>query len=134
MGRPMRWLKEAEVIAFHDQQLVNYGGMPGLRDQGLLQSALASAQTAYGYGVTDLAELAAKLAFRLITNHPFFDGNKRTAVVASLVLLRLNKRSFSAPEAQMAATMIDVAAGEVTEEELVQFYQKLTSLIILPAG
>jgi death on curing protein len=127
MGRRVRWLKQAEVIAFHDQQLYNYGGMPGLRDQGLLESALASAQTAYGYGVTDLGELAAKLAFRLITNHPFFDGNKRTATVASLVFLRLNKRTFSAPEAQVTTVMRDVAAGDMSEEELVQFYQKFTS-------
>jgi death on curing protein len=127
MGRRVRWLKQAEVIAFHDQQLYNYGGMPGLRDQGLLESALASAQTAYGYGVTDLGELAAKLAFRLITNHPFFDGNKRTATVASLVFLRLNKRTFSAPEAQVTTVMMDVAAGDMSEEELVQFYQKFTS-------
>jgi death on curing protein len=127
MGRRIRWLKEAEVLAIHDQQLLNYGGMPGLRDSGLLQSALANPPTAYGYGVIDLAELAAKLAFRLISNHPFFDGNKRTALVASVVFLYLNKRSFNAPEAQMVNAMINVATGEMTEEDLVGFYQKFTS-------
>jgi death on curing protein len=127
MGRRISWLKEAEVLAIHDQQLLNYGGMPGLRDSGLLQSALANPPTAYGYGVIDLAELAAKLAFRLISNHPFFDGNKRTALVASVVFLHLNKRSFNAPEAQMVNAMINVATGEMTEEDLVGFYQKFTS-------
>ena len=127
MGRTIRWLKEAEILAIHDQQLLNYGGMPGLRDSGLLQSALASPRTAYGYGVTELAHLAAKLAFGLISNHPFFDGNKRTALVASVVFLRLNRRTFNAPEAQMVTTLVNVAAGDMSEQELLDFYQKFTS-------
>ena len=77
--RKIRWLSVREVYAFHDLALSEHGGMPGLRDVGLLESAVLWQKTAYEYGTGGLAELAAKLAFGLVSNQTFFDGNKRTA-------------------------------------------------------
>jgi death-on-curing protein len=122
----IRWLTVREVHAFHDMALSEHGGMPGLRDPGLLESAVLRLQIAYGYGVTDLAELAAKLAFGLLSNYAFFDGNKRTALISSLVFLRLNGRQFTIGEAEIAMLLIATANGEITEEELVHWYKQKT--------
>jgi death-on-curing protein len=124
MARRIRWLSVSEVHAFHDLQLAEHGGLPGLRDAGLLESAVLRPQNAYEYGTTDLAELAAKLAFGLISNHPFFDGNKRTALVASVVFLRLNGKGFAASEHEAAVVMIDTAARNISEEQLVRWYHQ----------
>ena len=126
MAANIRSLTVREVNAFHDMALSEHGGMPGLRDPGLLESAVLRPQIAYGYGVTDLAELAAKLAFGLLSNHAFFDGNKRTALISSLVFLRLNGQQFTIGEAEIAMLLIATANGEITEEELVHWYKQKT--------
>ena len=126
MAANIRSLTVREVNAFHDMALNENGGMPGLRDPGLLESAVLRPQIAYGYGVTDLAELAAKLAFGLLSNHAFFDGNKRTALISSLVFLRLNGQQFTIGGAEVATLLIATANGEITEEELVHWYKQKT--------
>ena len=124
MARGIRWLIVREVHAFHDLALAEHGGMPGLRDAGLLESAVLRPRTAYEYGVTDLAELAAKLAFGIVSNHAFFDGNKRTALIASLTFLRLNGVKFTAEESEIAGLLIDTANKELSEEELIHWYKQ----------
>ena len=83
-------------------------------------------KTAYEYGTSDLAELVAKLAFGLVSNHPFFDGNKRTALLASLTFLRLNGKKFNASESEIAALLIDTANHELSENELIHWFKQRT--------
>ena len=113
----IRRLSVREVYAFHDLALSEHGGMPGLRDAGLLESAVLRPKTAYAYGTSDLAELAAKLAFGLVSNHAFFDGKKRTALLASPTFLRLNGKKFTTSESEIAALLIDTANHELSENE-----------------
>ena len=126
MAAKIRWLSVREVSAFHDLALREHGGMPGLRDAGLLESAVLRPKTAYQYGTSDLAELAAKLAFGLVSNHAFFDGNKRTALLASLTFLRLNGKKFTASESEIAALLIDTANHELSENELINWFKQRT--------
>ena len=126
MASKIRWLSVREVYAFHDLALSEHGGMPGLRDAGLLESAVLRPKTAYEYGTSDLAELAAKLAFGLVSNHAFFDGNKRTALLASLTFLRLNGKKFTASESEIAALLIDTANHEFSEKELIHWFKQRT--------
>jgi death-on-curing protein len=126
MASKIRWLTVREVHAFHDSVLSDHGGMPGLRDSGLLDSAVSRARLAYDYGVTDLSELAAKLAFGIISNHAFFDGNKRTALLASVTFLLLNHKRFTATESEAVSLMLDVANRELSEEELIDWYKRRT--------
>jgi death-on-curing protein len=126
MATTIRWLTVREVHAFHDLAISEHGGMPGLRDAGLLESAVNRPRTAYEYGVTDLADLAAKLAFGLVSNHAFFDGNKRTALLASVTFLRLNGMNFTADESEIAALLIDAANDELSEEALMRWYRQRT--------
>jgi death-on-curing protein len=126
MAAKIRWLSVREVHAFHDLALSQYGGMPGLRDAGLLESAVFRPRTAHEYGVTDLAELAAKLALGIVSNHAFFDGNKRTALLASLTFLALNGKRFTADEIEIAGLLIDTANREISEEVLIRWYKQRT--------
>ena len=126
MAAKIRWLSVREVYAFHDMALSQHGGMSGLRDAGLLESAVLRPRTDYEYGTNDLAELAAKLAFGLISNHAFFDGNKRTSLLASLTFLRLNGKKFTASESEMAALLIDTANHELSETDLIHWFKQRT--------
>src|ERR1700726_2191845 len=123
MAAKIRCLSVREAYAFHDLALSEHGGMPGLRDAGL---AVLRPKTAYEYGTSDLAELAANLAFGLVSNHAFFDGNKRTALLASLTFLRLNGKKFTASESEIAALLIDTANHELSENELIQWFKQQT--------
>lgn len=120
MSEP-RWLSEQQVIRIHDQQLAIHGGPPGLRNAGLLGSAVARPCHTWAHGVEDLADLAAAYAFGLSANHPFVDGNKRTALVTLVTFLRLNRVPFHADEYEAAAAMIALAAGEIEEEGLARW-------------
>jgi death on curing protein len=127
MPAKIRWLSLREVHAYHDLALSEHGGMPGLRDPGLLESAVFRPKTAYEYGTRDLAELAAKLAFGLVSNHAFFDGSNRTALLASLTFLRLNGKKFTGNESEIAALLIAAANRELSEEELIHWFKQRTS-------
>ena len=115
------WLSIDLIIAIHDEQLEQFGGPSGLRDRGLLESALARPLNQYAYGKDDLAALAAAYGFGLAKNHPFVDGNERTALLAIVTFLGLNGREFTASEAEAAVTMLGVASGEIDEEELARW-------------
>ncbi|MGH8306925.1 MAG: type II toxin-antitoxin system death-on-curing family toxin [Gammaproteobacteria bacterium] len=113
------WLEKALVIAIHDRQLAEFGGSDGLRDTTLLESALARPQQLYAYGdpPPDLAQLAASLAFGLARNHPFVDGNKRTAYVAYRTFLVLNGAELEATDEDKYLTMLALAEGKLSEKE-----------------
>ena len=120
-----RWVAESVVYAIHDEQIAEHGGLPGLRDQALLQSALARPQQLDAYGNDpDLAGLAAAYAAGIARNHPFLDGNKRTAiVVAGGVFMPLNGYELVADNAEVVRTMLGVADGQISEAELAAWFR-----------
>jgi death-on-curing protein len=111
------WLSKAVILAIHDEQLAEHGGGEGVRDDGLLDAALARPRNRLAYdAAADLAALAAADAFGLARNHPFIDGNKRTAFVAVELFLDLNGMSLAASDADCVLTMLRLAAGEIEED------------------
>lgn len=121
--REWRWLSEEAVLAFHDAQLVEHGGAAGTRDLGALQSALARPLNLIGYSDPDAAALAAAYAFGIARNHPFTDGNKRTAAVAALTFLFLNGIEFEIGEAELVVMVLALAAGELSEEAVAAWFR-----------
>ena len=109
------WISADVILAIHDEQLVEHGGRPGLRDAGLLESALGRPQHLAAYGNPDTAALAAAYGFGLAKNHAFVDGNKRTAFVAVELFLALNGQCLVSDDADCVLTMLAVAAGELDE-------------------
>jgi death-on-curing protein len=109
------WLEKALVLAIHDRQIAEHGGSAGVRDEGLLESALARPQQSHAYGdpAPDLADLAAALAYGLARNHPFLDGNKRTAHVAYRTFLALNGAELAATDEEKYVTMLALAEGKL---------------------
>jgi death-on-curing protein len=120
MSEPI-WLDVREVIDMHAEQLEMFGGPEGIRDQGMLESAIARPLNRWHYGETDLAVLAAAYAFGLAKNHPFVDGNKRIAFHAMMVFLRSNGVAFAPEPAHATAIILSLAAGEVSEESLTRW-------------
>ncbi len=115
------WIEVALIYATHDEQLVEHGGGVGVRDAGLLESALARPQQLAHYGSPDAADLAASYGYGLSRNHPFVDGNKRTAFVATELFLALNGFDLMASDADCVLTMLDVAAGQIEEAAFAQW-------------
>lgn len=111
------WIEEAVVWAVHEAQLAEHGGSAGIRDSGLLASALARPLNLAAYGNPDGAALAAAYGYGLARNHPFIDGNKRTAFVCVELFLALNGSSLSADDANCVATMLALAAGDLAEAD-----------------
>jgi death-on-curing protein len=114
------WVREDVVLAIHLRQLAEHGGGEGLRDEGLLQSALARPQNLLAYSVPspDLASLAAAYAYGIARNHPFVDGNKRTALIVARLFLLLNGMDLVATQEEKYSTFLALAAGELSEENL----------------
>ena len=113
-----RWLELNIVLDFHTEQLALFGGPDGIRDLGLLESALARPQNKFAYGETELAAFAAAYGFGIARNHPFVDGNKRTALASLIVFLNLNKLDLDAPQEAATAIVLALAAGEIGEDVL----------------
>lgn len=116
-----RWLTYDQVIAIHSRQLLRFGGAIGLRDEGLLRSALERPINKWQYGNAPLDELAAAYAFGLAKNHAFVDGNKRVAFMSMMSFLRKNAVRFTPDPAHATAMFISLAAGEVSEESLTRW-------------
>ena len=118
MSEP-NWLLPEAVLAMHGMLLSAHGGLPGLRDKGALESALARPRNLWHYQPgSSLFALAASYAFALVHDHPFADGNKRVALTASAVFLEINGYSLEAPEVETALLFEQLAAGEITEKTL----------------
>jgi death on curing protein len=109
------WVLMETVLALHEQLLAEFGGPPGLRDQGLLASAMARPQNLHAYGTTSLFALAASYAFGLVKNHPFVDGNKRIGFATAVLFLELNGARFEASEVDAVVQTLALAAGELDE-------------------
>jgi death on curing protein len=109
------WILERVVLAAHDQLLAAHGGAEGLRDVGLLESALARPHQHYAYSSPDIIELAALYTAGLVRNHPFVDGNKRTGFAIGIVFLELNGFDFKASEEDATQAVLALAAGEMDE-------------------
>lgn len=112
----MIFVEKAAVLALHDEQLGQYGGLAGVRDMGLLDSALARPQNAHAYGSNNVYALAASLAFGIARNHPFLDGNKRSALHSALVFLAINEVPVPLPSVAMVEAMVQLAEGILSEE------------------
>lgn len=115
------WVSMPIVLAIHDEQLAIHGGSAGLRDAALLESALGRPRNKWAYENAELPELAAAYGCGIARNHPFVDGNKRTALLAIYTFLGVNGVDFIVPEADAAAMILALAAGEVSEESLAQW-------------
>ena len=120
MSEPV-WLTPEIVIAIHEMQLAEHGGPAGIRDMGMLESALGRPQNKFAYGETDLAVLAAAYGFGVARNHPFIDGNKRTSLMVIYTFLGINDVEFFVPVAEFATIILDLAAGVVSEESLARW-------------
>ena len=116
------WIAVDVAVAAHAEQLAEHGGGEGVRDMRLLESAMARPQNLASYGEPDAAELAAAYAFGIAPNHPFVDGNKRTAAVVSETFLILNGRSLAASDAELVVAFLALAAGELSEEEMADWF------------
>jgi death-on-curing protein len=122
------WLLRELILAIHDEQLAEHGGSAGLRDEGLLESALARPLNRAGYDDPTIAELAAVYAIGIVRNHPFIDGNKRTAFAALFTFLALNGAEFEPPEVDATMAMLRLAAGDLADEEFVAWVREYTRL------
>ena len=125
------WLLEETLTAIHHRQIAEHGGSEGLRDEGLLSSALARPQNllAYGEPSVDLVSLAAAYAHGIARNHPFVDGNKRTALVAARTFLILNGVDLNATQDDKVLTFVSLAEGAISEEELADWIRKRIQLM-----
>jgi len=120
MNHGPAWISEELVIAVHARQITEHGGSAGIRDKSLLRSALARPQQLYAYGdpSPDIAALAASLAYGIAKNHPFVDGNKRTAAVLCELFIMVNGMSLEASDQEMLSVFLALAGGSLNEEEL----------------
>jgi death-on-curing protein len=125
------WLEKALVLAIHDRQVAEHGGSAGVRDEGLLESALARAQQLHAYGdpAPDLADLAAALAHGLARNHPFVDGNKRTAHVAYRTFLALNGADLDATDEEKYVAMLALAESKLGERDFATWLRPRMRLV-----
>lgn len=123
---PIHWVDEAVVLALHEEHLAEYGGATGLRARGLLQSALARPLHLATYENPDLAALAAAYAYGITRNHPFLDGNKRTAFTVMELFLNLNGLELLADDSSCVAIMLELAQGALTANRLTDWLREWT--------
>ncbi|MGN6385583.1 MAG: type II toxin-antitoxin system death-on-curing family toxin [Verrucomicrobiota bacterium] len=111
------WITREECLAIHEMMLAQHGGLAGLRDEDLLESALAKPRNLFGYAKAGLVEMAASYAAGIIRNHPFLDGNKRTGFLVAAVFLEVNGYMLSASEESVVESTLSMAAGKLKESE-----------------
>lgn len=115
------WIELKVVLAIHDEQLAEHGGQPGVRDLGLLESALGRPRHQFAYGEPSITRLAASYAFGISRNHPFLDGNKRTSLVVAELFLELNGYELTASDAQCVTTFLHLAGGDLAEDQIAEW-------------
>ena len=118
------WVASTAALAAHLEQLAEHGGAEGIRDEGMFESAMARPQNLAAYGEPDAAALAASYAYGLARNHPFVDGNKRTAATVSEGFLNLNGYYLQASDAEVVVVFTTLAAGELSEQELADWFRE----------
>lgn len=118
------WVEVAVAIAAHGEQLAEHGGAGGIRNRNMLESAMARPLNLVAYGEPDIAELAAAYAFGIARNHPFVDGNKRTAAVVSETFLVLNGHALTCDDVELVTTFLELAAGNLTVEALTSWFRQ----------
>ncbi len=111
------WLDRTDCLAIHEMMLAQHGGLAGVRDEGLLESALAKPRNLFAYGSPTLPEMAASYAAGIIRNHPFFDGNKRTGFLVAATFLELNGLVFNATEESVVEKTLALAGGRLKESD-----------------
>jgi death-on-curing protein len=123
------WIREVDALAFHDQQISLFGGSYGVRDRGLLDSALARPMNIFDYAerALTMADLAAAYAVGISGNYPFVDGNKRTAMQVAFVFLEFNGFPVNASQEEACLTFLSLATGEMTEAELALWFAEHTA-------
>jgi death on curing protein len=128
MQEPL-WMDAADAVIAHDLELAAHGGSSGIRDQGLLESALARPKNLWAYAEPppSLPRLAAAYAFGISSNHPFVDGNKRTALVVSFAFLDVNGLEVTASQEDAYLTVLGLAAGEISEDQLAAWFERNTA-------
>ena len=128
MEEPL-WMEAADAVIAHDLELASHGGSAGLRDVGLLESALSRPKNIWTYAdsAPSLAVLAASYAFGISSNHPFVDGNKRTALLVSFAFLDVNGSEVTASQEDAFLAILGLAAGEILEEQLAQWFESNTT-------
>lgn len=127
MNEP-RWLELETILVLHGESLEEHGGMEGIRDGGLLESALARPRNLFHYErVPSLTRLAAAYAHGIVRNHPFNDGNKRAGFIAAVLFLRINEVPFGATQVEATQTVLRLAAGEMTETEFAEWLETHSS-------
>jgi death on curing protein len=109
------WLNREDCLAIHDMMLAQHGGLAGVRDEGLLESALSKPQHLFAYASPTLAKMAASYAAGIVLNHPFLDGNKRTGFMLAATFLELNRVEFTATEESVVAMTLALASGELKQ-------------------
>ena len=117
------WLDKADCLSFQEELLAWFGGAAGIRDEGLLESALARPQQMYAYETPSLYRLGAAYAFGIVKNHPFIDGNKRAGFLAAALFLEINGERFAASEEEVVLRTLALAAGECSEEEYAKWLE-----------
>ena len=117
------WVTVEVATASHAEQLAEHGGGEGIRDRGLLESAMARPRNLAAHGEPDAADLAAAYAYGIARNHPFVDGNKRTAAVISETFLMLNGHRLGASDADLVVAFLALAAGELSEQEMADWFR-----------
>jgi death-on-curing protein len=124
--REPNWIRLADALHLHTQQISLFGGSMGVRDLGLLESALARPQNIWAYAESPptLARLAAAYAFGISSNHPFLDGNKRAALMVSFVFVEKNGVEMTATQEDAFATILALASGEITEDQLAAWFER----------
>ena len=119
-----RWIDKNLLLLLHDESLSEHGGLSGMRDEGLLDSALARPQNLAAYKEADIAALAAAYCFGIAKNHPFVDGNKRAAFLAAGLFLLLNGTKLTASQADATHAVLGVAAGEISEAQFAEWIRQ----------
>ncbi len=120
------WVRQDIAIAIHERVLADHGGESGIRDSGLLESALARPKQIHAYGDPDLATLAATYTAGIIRNHPFLDGNKRVGFMAAYLFLACNGVTLTATEVSATRAVLDLTAGDMTEAQFAQWLRDNT--------
>jgi len=128
MQEPL-WMEAADTVIAHDLELAAHGGSTGIRDLGLLESALSRPKNIFAYAESapSMAALAAAYAFGISSNHPFVDGNKRTALLVSFAFLDVNGLEVTASQEDAFLTILGLAAGEITEDQLASWFERNTA-------